>query len=73
MSVIIVKDSLSGRGKRNTLFLAQMYSEIIKNEKFLYSFSFNWNGEGGAQKLKISNLFSFHLWLCPFIWTGREE
>jgi hypothetical protein len=46
MSVIIVKDSLSGRGKRNTLFLAQMYSEIIKNEKFLYSFSFNWNGEG---------------------------
>jgi hypothetical protein len=23
--------------------------------------------------LKISNLFSFHLWLCPFIWTGREE
>ena len=73
MSVIIVKDSLSGGGKRNTLFLAQMYSEIIKNEKFLYSFSFNWNGEGGVQKLKISNLFSFHLWLCPFIWTGREE
>jgi hypothetical protein len=68
-----VKDSLSGRGKKNILFLAQFYSEIIKNEKFLYSFSFNWNGEGGAQKLKISNLFSFHLWLCPFIWTGREE
>jgi hypothetical protein len=70
MSVIIVKDSLSGRGKKNILFLAQFYSEIIKNEKFLYSFSFNWNGEGGVQ---ISNLFSFHLWLCPFIWTGREE
>jgi hypothetical protein len=69
----IVKDSLSGGGKSNTLFLAQMYSEIIKNETFLYSFSFNWNGEGGVQKLKISNLFSFHLWLSPFIWTGSEE
>jgi hypothetical protein len=46
------KDSLSGGGKRNTLFLAQMYSEIIKNEKFLYSFSFNWNGEGGVQKFE---------------------
>jgi hypothetical protein len=30
----IVKDSLSGGGKSNTLFLAQMYSEIIKNETF---------------------------------------
>ena len=38
MSVIIVKDSLSDRGKRNTLFLTQFYSEIIKNDKFLYSF-----------------------------------
>jgi len=59
MSVIIVKDSLSGRGNINNLLLAQFYSEIIKNDKFLYSFSFNWNRERGVQKLKISNFILF--------------
>jgi hypothetical protein len=74
--IMVPKKTKLNTINRNTLFLAQLYSEIIKNDKFLYSFSFNWNGEGVSKCICYSlsdTGYSFRETYSPYRHYGSKE